>query len=411
MFSTLGLSIPVEFKLFIYFVPLKPGPAYKMFIKITDNMYLNSMLELVSSTINYEIKSAVFYSVISDELKNIFDSKERVLSILNKSAFLFIMEKEKDSSNKKVFFPLSFYTYDEDLDIKFDFLEDLKLLKAASFPRVFSFDFNEKIMNILNYLSNYSHSFIEKNDYKLLVKCNRNLISKRFECVFCNKYKNIIFYCGCLGNFNVSKSGLINKLVNNKFFQLGVSVELFIVTKKKRLRFKELNVCKDYTNKPFPETNVDLYQLMNFFTEEEILEDKIYCNSCETQEYCSKRIEYEEFPNVLIISLKRFQFHQMNNLKKKKRSEKILFNSPEKNTNFIDFPIHNFNLSRYSDNAKGKYDLFAVCYHHGKINSGHYTAVCKINEKWYEFNDKIIKEYDEDNIVNSDAYILFYRHK
>jgi hypothetical protein len=344
-------------------------------------------------------------------MKNIYDNKERVLSVLNKSAFLFIMEKEKDSTNKKIYFPLSFYTYDEDLDIDFNFLEDLKLLKAASFPRVFSFDFNEKITNIMNNLSFYSLYYLEKNDYKLLVKSNRNLISKRFECVFCNKYKNITFYCGCLGNFNNGKTGLINKLVNSKFFQQGICVELIVVSKKKRIKYKELNVCSDYTNKPFPETKVDLYQLMNFFTEEEILEDKIYCNSCETQEYCSKRIEYEEFPKVLIISLKRFQFHQMNNLKKKKRNEKIFFNSPEKNTNFIEFPIHNFDLSRYSDTANGKYDLFAVCYHHGKINSGHYTAVCKINENWYEFNDKIIKEYEEEKIVNSDAYILFYRRK
>lgn len=409
-FSTLGLSIPVEFKLFVYFVPLKSGPTYKMFIRITDNMYLNSLLELVSNTINYEIKSAIYYTVLNDELKKIFESKERVINILNKSVFLFIMEKDEGSSNKKVYFPINFCSYDEDMDIDLEYLEDIKILKVMSFPRVFSFDFNEKISNIFNSISNYTQYYIEKNDYVLLVKSNKNLISKRFECVFCNKYRNMIFYCGCLKNLNFNKIVLLKKYVNNQFFQVGISVEFFIVSKKKRLKLKELNVCKDYTNKPFPESKVDLYQLMNFFTEEEILEDKIYCNSCENPEYFTKKIEYGEFPNVLMISLKRFQFNQNNNLKKKKRREKLLFNSPEKNTYFIDFPIHDFDISKYSNDPNGKYELFAVCYHHGKINSGHYTAVCKINENWYEFNDKIMKEFNEENIVNSDAYILFYHH-
>jgi hypothetical protein len=111
-------------------------------------MYLKTLLDKVSETISYEIKSAVFYSVLKDELKSIYDHKERVLGILNKNSFLFIMEKEKDVSEKNINFPVSFYSYDEDLTSDFDFIEDLSCFKVASYPRLFSFEHNEKINKI-----------------------------------------------------------------------------------------------------------------------------------------------------------------------------------------------------------------------------------------------------------------------
>jgi len=33
------------------------------------------------------------------------------------------------------------------------------------------------------------------------------------------------------------------------------------------------------------------------------------------------------------------------------------------------------------------YDLFAVVIHTGNLNGGHYTAVAKNGDSWYEFND------------------------
>ena len=102
-FSTLGLSIPIEYKLFVYFIPLKPGPASKMFIKITDNMYFKSVIEKVSKMVNYEIKSGIFYSVLKDELMRIFDLKERVVEIINKNSFLFLMEKDNEKTIIHIF--------------------------------------------------------------------------------------------------------------------------------------------------------------------------------------------------------------------------------------------------------------------------------------------------------------------
>ena len=409
--STLGLSIPMEFKLFIYFIPLKPGHATKMFIKITDSMYFQSLVEKVSNNMNYEIKSAIFYSVLNLEIKKIFDEKDRVVEILNKNSFLFIIEKEIEISDKKIYFTCSFYSYDEDLITELDYFEDLSFFKAASYPRVFLFQQKEKINFIFSYLSNYCLNYIEKKDHNILIKSIRNMVSKRFECVFCNRFKNIMFYCGCLDNLDVQKSDILNKVVNNKFFFERISIEIFIIAKKKKLKLKELNICKDLMSKTFPETQIDLYQLMNFFTEEEILEDKIFCNKCGNHEFCTKKIEYEIFPKIFMISLKRFRFHSKCIKRYSKKNEKLLFKSPEKNSYLIEFPIDDLDITNYNNNINLKYELFAVCYHHGSINSGHYTSICRISDKWYEFNDKIMKECEQDKIVNPDAYILFYQQK
>ena len=330
---------------------------------------------------------------------------------MNNNFFLFVIENEIEIKEKRIFFSCGFYSYDEDIISELNYFEDLSYFKVVSYPRVFLFQQNEKINNIFTYLSNYCENYIEKNDYNILVKSNRNMILKRFECVFCNKFKSIVFYCGCIKTFNIQKNNLLIKIVNNKFFFEGVSIEIYMISKKKRYKIKELNSCNDITNKPITETNIDLYQLMNFFTQEEILEDKILCNQCGNHELCTKKIEFEIFPKVFMINLKRFRF-QTNSINRSiKKKDKLIYNSTEKNSYLIQFPIDDMDISKYSKISNEKYELFAVCYHHGNINSGHYTSVCRIGEKWFEFNDKIIREYDCEKIVNSDAYILFYQQK
>ena len=48
----------------------------------------------------------------------------------------------------------------------------------------------------------------------------------------------------------------------------------------------------------------------------------------------------------------------------------------------------------------------------GRLSSGHYTAFTKnfLNGKWYKYDDSKCDEIDENNIVSSNAYLLFY-HK
>ena len=43
---------------------------------------------------------------------------------------------------------------------------------------------------------------------------------------------------------------------------------------------------------------------------------------------------------------------------------------------------------------------------------GHYTAVCKnVDNKWYNYDDESCYLCDEQNIISSEAYIIFFRRK
>ena len=57
------------------------------------------------------------------------------------------------------------------------------------------------------------------------------------------------------------------------------------------------------------------------------------------------------------------------------------------------------------------YKLICVSTHKGKSSSsGQYTACCLAdNNKYYYFNDKYVQEIDENNIINDEPYLLFYK--
>lgn len=58
------------------------------------------------------------------------------------------------------------------------------------------------------------------------------------------------------------------------------------------------------------------------------------------------------------------------------------------------------------------YDLFAVSNHFGTLQAGHYTAMALNRKQWFQFNDHKVRACtDEDQIVSSAAYILFYARR
>ncbi len=403
-FSILGLPIPIEYRLYIHLIPLKSVMSVKLCIKVTENLLLKGIIQKISEITKLEISSGIFYSVFKDKLQKIYDLNESVTEINN--TFLFFKEIKKEMTNKTTFFIIYFTVYDEDMLNETLYFEDLLRFKVSSFPRVFAFEQEEKITHIFTEMSNYTANYIEKDDYLLVIKSIRNENFQKWECVFCNKYKSVNFYCGCLRNFRCGKNFSLEKLSNRiNVATTQTHIEIHLLLKKKRIKYKELNLSRDMSNRVSTETKLNLYNLMSYFTEEEKLDEKITCAKCNGPQNCMKKLEYSKFPKILIFSLKRFKlnFTNKNNKKNYNFSEKLNF--------LIDFPIDNLDVSKYNSESKAKYELYAVCYHHGNINSGHYTSVCKINNIWLEFNDKNIKEFNQNEIVNEDAYILFYQRK
>tara|TARA_B100001093_G_scaffold438001_1_gene437179 strand:- start:1027 stop:2163 length:1137 start_codon:yes stop_codon:yes gene_type:complete len=118
------------------------------------------------------------------------------------------------------------------------------------------------------------------------------------------------------------------------------------------------------------------------------------------KENVEKKLSFWKLPNVLIFTLKRFS------------------NECQKNNEFIDFPLNGLDLSKYVkgyDAEKYVYDLYAVCYHLGQFNGGHYLAHIKnANGKWYEFNDEDVEETTSGSgksFRGRQAYCFFYRKR
>jgi uncharacterized UBP type Zn finger protein len=180
----------------------------------------------------------------------------------------------------------------------------------------------------------------------------------------------------------------------------GYGPPLFMIGNKNKFLFENKNIT---INKNFNNGLFFLSDCLKLFCEEELLnsDNLRYCNKCKKHQKAKKQIRLYKLPIYLIIQLKKFK----NNLG-------FFSSSNEKKEVYIKYPINDLDLSDYIENIEEKnekYDLYAVIQHHGQITQGHYTAICKINDKWYLFNDS--KYYLIDNPVRKDAYLLFYKKR
>ena len=152
---------------------------------------------------------------------------------------------------------------------------------------------------------------------------------------------------------------------------------------------------------PISQDSNTLESCMDEFTKNEVLEgENAWLNEATGQkENIKKRITFWNFPNILVIALKRFSpcgEYKMNNQ--------------------IQFPIQDLNLSKYVSGYhpnKYVYDLYGICNHMGGIHGGHYTAYVKNSEeKWIHYNDTNVDiVQDPCSMITPSAYCLFYRKK
>ncbi|XP_053380391.1 ubiquitin carboxyl-terminal hydrolase 20-like [Mercenaria mercenaria] len=140
--------------------------------------------------------------------------------------------------------------------------------------------------------------------------------------------------------------------------------------------------------------------LAAFFSADELKGDNMYsCEKCKKLRNGLKYSKVLQLPEILCIHLKRFR-HEF-------YSSKI--------STYVSFPLTNLDMKPYlhkdhSSNVTA-YDLVAVICHHGTAGGGHYTAYCQnvFTEQWYEFDDQYVTEVDVSQVINCEAYVLFYR--
>ena len=125
-----------------------------------------------------------------------------------------------------------------------------------------------------------------------------------------------------------------------------------------------------------------------------------------------KTMNIWRLPDVLIISLKRFDYGTSSTTR-------------EKLDTFVDFPFNELDMSKYclsaeledKDDRSLVYDLYAVDNHFGNMGFGHYTAFARdlsthaLDHEWYSFDDSSVTRIAPEKVKSTAAYILFYKRR
>ncbi|XP_027367832.1 ubiquitin carboxyl-terminal hydrolase 10-like isoform X2 [Abrus precatorius] len=156
-----------------------------------------------------------------------------------------------------------------------------------------------------------------------------------------------------------------------------------------------------FTVKKTRQEAISLFSCLEAFLTEEPLgpDDMWYCPRCKEHRQATKKLDLWKLPEILVFHLKRFSYSRY--LKNKLDT-------------FVNFPIHNLDLSKYVKSKDGQsyvYDLYAISNHYGGLGGGHYTAYCKLidDNKWCHFDDSHVTPATEGEIKSSAAYVLFYQ--
>ncbi|CAD5229310.1 unnamed protein product [Bursaphelenchus okinawaensis] len=133
-------------------------------------------------------------------------------------------------------------------------------------------------------------------------------------------------------------------------------------------------------------------------------EDMYKCEKCNKLRNGVKFCKINAFPEVLCIHLKRFRHDSMYN---SKVNTKIMFP-------MVDLDLNAYVDPQSDDKNRYVYDLVSVVSHRGSsVDFGHYVAYClnDIDGNWYEYDDSFVRQVTEGEVLNCEAYVLFYRRR
>jgi ubiquitin C-terminal hydrolase len=151
---------------------------------------------------------------------------------------------------------------------------------------------------------------------------------------------------------------------------------------------------------PIEKEKITLYDCLDLFVKDELLtgDNQWFNEKTGVKEDIIKRNYFWNFPKILVITLKRFSVSNNGNI--------------SRINNNIECPLTAFNLSNYVegyDKKKYVYELYGVSNHMGGPMGGHYTSYVKTIKGWMHFNDGNLEIINEDNVISSKAYCLFYK--
>lgn len=164
-----------------------------------------------------------------------------------------------------------------------------------------------------------------------------------------------------------------------------------------------INSCEKFLDLPVSiPTVLGTFDLVKLMEGGFINNEQMELAPCEGKsKRCKNKVFFKEskitkLPEILVISLQRYNYrNRTKNEAKIKIYEEIDLNR------IID-------KSKLIEKSETKYRLYAITHHKGNLDFGHYWTNCKIQKRWYEFNDSKVKELRDIDLVSETVYVLFY---
>lgn len=154
-----------------------------------------------------------------------------------------------------------------------------------------------------------------------------------------------------------------------------------------------------YLSLPVKPEMCSVSDAMREYTKEEVLSDdeKWKCEKCKAKVDAKKKIDLWQLPPVLVIHLKRFEFDVRSGYFRKITTPLACDLTTD---------LSSFCSSKQQQGAL--YSVACVANHSGAYSMGHYTATCRVGDKWYRFNDdRVSRQPPDEPVVGESAYILF----
>ena len=406
------LELPIENKCFFgtsYVINEKENKIRKINLIFGENEKFKEICEKINCQKTYKAilcrKSKMYLACLKDE-HNLYEliniGQKKKFEVHNRIIFY---EYEKNQlDNKLLFFvvPIVFFKYVDSASGAEQNEEQFLF-----FPKIFYYSPNDKIEKFYEDLKNYYYKYYKEkdsnfSDEKIKLRIVNNLTA-------CTKTRDPCDYCGtkeCIScEFKFGKEMTMGELKNTQ--SKSRSFVMYLEIPFENFKDKNLNSIKLYDNYLDDEDDFELTEELslencfNSFSRCEKLDEsnEWYCPKCKEHRRVYKQMEIFRLPIYLILQLKRF-----------KNQCGFFFNS--KNSTYVKFPLEGLDLNKYlvgPRNINYIYDLISVSQHFGFSFIGHYTSVCKKGKSWYKFDDEKVFKKDEDNIVDSNAYILVYK--
>lgn len=143
--------------------------------------------------------------------------------------------------------------------------------------------------------------------------------------------------------------------------------------------------------------SVSVYDCLLNFCLPEDLKEEFSCEKCKKKTLSRREMKIHKPANTLMILIKRFKFNK----------------AGFKTSTFVQFPPTIDLRFFLSKNVSCQYQLTGMIQHSGGLNGGHYISYSKNykTNKWFEFDDSRVSNLQLSQILEKEAYILFYQKK